>query len=221
MRRFLIIYVLLSIIFTMSLAGGEEIRLSEYVVANAPNPDYAKLYPNRYVRLAAKALRQWFVTEGDLPQNFLTSYEQTWSHQRIILSDPQVFLTNEVKPSEKLVIYCMATINAYSLFQPKSSDLKQVLLKEDYEQTWLFRIEFNILIDHDEYEFVKVHPITDGHEELYPGAGFGEDGFPGLSEKIKKKLNERCWSADYIAKDYIKINELNAEIIPWAETIAE
>lgn len=221
MKKYFILYILFSIILTTKIADGDEIRLSEYTVVNAPYPNYAQLYPNRYERLAAKALRQWFVAEGDIPQNFLTAYELTWNHQRIILSDPQIFLANEIKHDEKLVIYCMATINTYSLYQPENSTLKLVLLKEDYEQTWLFRIEFDIVIDQDEYEFVKVHPVTDMQEELYPGAGFGEDGFPGLSETLKEKLNERCWSADYMAEQYIKMNEINAAIVPWAETIAE
>ena len=61
----------------------------------------------------------------------------------------------------------------------------------------------------------SVHCVENSDEELYPGAGVGTDGIPGLSVNLPQEIPDWRLDTFNIAQRYLEFNKLDAEIIMW------
>lgn len=155
----------------------------------------------------SKALRLWFVTEYAYWDDW---YNVLWEHAATILLEPYIIKSEYVDESV-IVVYCSSAISSYALFEDED---KQQYLAQGYDTVGLFRVSFEISNQSD-WLVTSVHRIENLDEELYPGAGIGTDGFPGLSDHLAQEIPD--WGLDTfnIAQKYLEFNKMNAEILTW------
>ena len=152
-------------------------------------------------------MRSWFISEYAYLDDW---YNVLWEHSTAILLEPYIIKSEYIDESS-LTVYCSSAISSYALFEDKD---EQLYLAQGYDTVGLFSISFEIYNQSDWF-VTSVHCAENSDEELYPGAGVGTDGFPGLSDILAQEIPD--WGLDTfnIAQKYLELNKLDAEIITW------
>lgn len=174
---------------------------------SCPAYDLDMLMTDRVQIEVSKALRSWFISEYAYADDW---YKVLWEHTATILLEPYIIKLEYVDESS-FTVYCCSAISSYSLFESES---EQRYLAQGYETIGLFRVSFEE-DSHSDCRVISVYRIDDIDEELFPGAGVGTDGFPGLSDELATEIPD--WGIDTctIAQKYIEQCKINAEIIMW------
>ncbi len=192
--------------------------IAETIYAGESNNDFVfqKPCPNCELELlmsddiqlkVSKALRSWFIAEYAYLDNW---YDILWEHTATILLEPYIIQSEHIDEST-FMVYCSSAISSYALFEDKNG---QPYLAQGYDTVGLFSVSFEIYNQSD-WLVTSVHRIENSDEELYPGAGIGTDGFPGLSDNLAQEIPD--WGLDTfsMAQKYLKLNKIDAEIITW------
>ena len=149
----------------------------------------------------ADALRRWFIGYYSLREDW---YNQFWDHTTGILTDPYIIRVEQNEWGETTV-YCFSTITTYSLFK---GDNEKLYFAQNLELISLFRVYFVM----DDWWINNVECVEDMDEELYPGAGLGREGFPGLTDDLMAEIPDHYWGSESIAQKYLEINGIDATI---------
>lgn len=178
-------------------------------ISKKPCPTYEldSLMSDDIQTKVSKALRSWFISEYAYLDDW---YNVLWEHSTAILLEPYIIKSEYIDESS-LTVYCSSAISSYALFEDKD---EQLYLAQGYDTVGLFSISFEIYNQSDWF-VTSVHCVENSDEELYPGAGVGTDGFPGLSDILAQEIPD--WGLDTfnIAQKYLELNKLDAEIITW------
>lgn len=206
MRKIITAFLVLCILCVTAHTLAESARIT------MPEASYEDLFEDPVCCLTAKALRQWFITEGCIRNNRLSQYESIWNHDEVILCDPFIIRTETDEDGTVSTVYCFSSINTYTLCTDGNTAW---LAAEENEANGLFRIDFDGFDDY--YELTEVHRVSGMDEELFPGAGLGADGYPGLSDELNSMIPSSYWGTDRTAQRYADINHLDVTIINRAE----
>lgn len=212
LKKLLSVLLLLGMLCIPLSSGMAEITYSpaddvEYVeLLTCPEVDWAQLMDDEIQISTAEALTRWFIGYNALRQNW---YQQFWDHTAAILTDPYLIKVNEDQYGCRTV-YCFAAINSFGLLQ---GDDGALYFAQSEDDIWLFRV--SIENSGDDLWINDVYPITDMDEELYPGAGYGTQGFAGQTDELMIEIPDRYWSCIDIAQRYLELNGIDATIIVW------
>lgn len=167
-----------------------------------PAADFEALLSDELHVKTADALRRWFIGCYTYREDW---YHQLWDHATVILADPYIV---KVEQNEwgRATVYCFSTITAYALFK---GDDEKLYFAEGAESIYLFRVYFNM----DDWWIKNVECIEDMDEELYPGAGLGREGFPGLTDELMVEIPNEYWGSRSIAQKYLEANGIDAKIM--------
>lgn len=158
---------------------------------------------------AALAMRQWFVGDFLIGDDW---YNKVWDHTSVILTEPYIIKTEYgTQRADDLTIYGFAVISSYGLFRGADGSL---YLDEGEQFDGLFRANFLNLVG-DDWRLQDVHCLLDMDEELYPGAGCGIEGYPGMTDELDTHIPREAWSTAGIAQKYLDANDIDATIVAW------
>lgn len=131
-------------------------------------------------------------------------HHQLWNHTRVILTEPHVFMA-ETDEHGMTTVYCFATIDSYALLRGDDGALyfTQHLDTEGFYRVCLFG---------DDIASVTWMGDTED-DELYPGAGYADEGYPGWSDELERQIPDPCWSTAHIAQRYLDLNGIDATVI--------
>ena len=179
----------------------------EYVeLLTCPEVDWAQLMDDETQISTAEALTRWFIGDNALRQNW---YHQFWDHTAGILTEPYLIKVDGDEYGYR-TIYCFADISSFGLLQ---GDDGALYFTQSEDDIWLFRV--SIKNSWDDMWIEDVYPITDMDEELYPGAGYGTQGFAGLTDELMIEIPDKYWSCIDIAQKYLELNGIDATVIVW------
>lgn len=169
-----------------------------------PVANYEELFSDELHMRTADALRRWFIGYYTLRNDW---HYQLWDHMTVILTDPYIIRVEENELGES-VVYCFSTLNSYSLFK---GDNEKLYFAQDLEFIRLFRVYFIM----NDWWIEDVEYVGNMDEELYPGAGVGTQGFPGLTDELIAEIPDCYWGTEDVARKYLEINGIDAEILSW------
>lgn len=161
---------------------------------------FDELFDDEMQAKAAQALSLYLINSYPYASDW---YRQLWNHTRVILTEPHVFQT-EVDEHGMTTIYCFGVVGSYALL--RGDDGAQCFF-QDLETEGLYRV---YLFD-DRIE--DVERVTAMDEELYPGAGCADEGYPGLTHALEEQIPDQCWNTVHIARQYLDLNGIDASII--------
>lgn len=149
---------------------------------------------------AAEGLSLYFINSYSYTGDW---YHQLWNHTRVILTEPHIFKA-EVDEHNMTTIYCFGTIGSYALLRGDNGSL---YFAQDLYTEGLYRVH----LYHDEIDSVEW--VGNMDEELYPGAGLADEGYPGLTYKLEKQIPDQCWGTAHIAQKYLDFNGIDATVV--------
>lgn len=171
-----------------------------------PEADFSLLFEDEHQQLAALALRRWFVSEYAMQADWC---DLMWNHKEVILLEPFVIRT-DMPDDHHLKIFCSSAIASYGLFR---GDGDTLYLAQNLDTVGLF--EINCEYENGAWLPLSVTRFEDMNGELFPGAGIGTDGFPGLSDELAALIPDWGWSTGSIAERYLVLNQISAEVVDW------
>lgn len=155
----------------------------------------------------ADALSRWFIAYWSLREDW---YHEFWNHETVILTEPYIIRVEEGAYRD-VTVYCFACITSFSLFR---GDDGERYFAEDLSDVRLFRVKWDGYDDPTRFAD-DVYCITSMDEELFPGAGYGTQGFPGLTDELIAEIPEQYWWDGGIAQRYLDLNGIDATIVAW------
>lgn len=102
-------------------------------------------------------------------------------------------------------VYCFATIDSYALLRGNDGAL---YFSQDFHTEGLYRV----YLFGDEIDSVEWIGDTED-DELYPGAGYADECYPGWSEELDRQIPDQRWSTAHIARPYLDLNGIDATVI--------
>lgn len=171
-----------------------------------PKVDFNLLFDDQYQQLAAIALRQWFVSEYAMYEDWC---DLMWNHQEVILLEPYIIRIDK-QDEDRIKIYCSSAIASYGLFEADDASL---YLAQNLDTVGLFEIDY--LFENDSWFPLSVKFFDEMNEELFPGSGIGTDGFPGLSDELAALIPNWGWGTNNIAARYLFLSDIPAEVVDW------
>lgn len=216
MREIVKITITLTIIF-LSLISSINGILAESIYAykdetkyidrlECPAVDFALLFDDQFQQLTAVALRQWFISEYALHVDWC---DLLWNHREVILLEPYIIRIDK-QDEYHVKIFCSSAIASYGLFFASDNSL---YLAQNLDTVGLFEINYEL--NNNIWGLLSVELFDEMNEELYPGAGVGTDGFPGLSDELAALIPNWGWSTNNIAERYLQMSDIPAEVVDW------
>ena len=185
--------------FMANIEGVEYIELLPCAMVN-----YDELFEDEFQAKASQGVCRWYISRYTYAEDW---YRQFWNHTMVVLTKPTVIKVEEDE-HRNTTIYCYAAIASYALF--RGDDGALYFPMSSYVTEWLFRVYIDCF---GRIEYVE--NVLDMDEELYPGAGYGTQGFPGMSDELLERFSNQFEDTTGIAQKYLELNGINATVVDW------